>query len=154
MLLDKGAPCGFSSAICNPARGLTNAWREHRTVVLPDYQGLGLGSKLSNTVAQIFKDAGYRYFSKTAHPKLGEHRNNSNLWKPTATNLVNREKHYLQFAQRNIYKSSMTLYTRHATRLCYSHEYIGEDGIINKVNTSSVQYGLFDERNKNDTAQR
>jgi len=125
--------CGFASAISFPSRDLRNAWREHRTVILPDFQGLGLGSRLSNAIAKMYYDKGCRYFSKTAHPKLGEHRNNSNLWKPTSMNQVSRKNSYDGMSEKRAeYKSSNKGaytsfdYKAHAHRLCFSHEYIGD----------------------------
>jgi len=119
--------CGFASAIPSPGRDLKNAWREHRTVILPDYQGIGLGSKLSNTVAQMFIDKGCRYFSKTAHPKFGEYRNKSPLWKPTSMNNVSRKRSYEGMATSTKKKGAYNSfdYMSHAERVCYSHEYIG-----------------------------
>ena len=121
--------CGFGSAIPFPSRDLRNAWREHRTVILPDFQGMGLGSKLSNAVAKMFYDRGCRYFSKTAHPKLGEHRNNSEIWKPTSMNKVSRKNSYQGMGSNNSKKRGAYTsfdYEAHADRLCYSHEYIGD----------------------------
>ena len=131
--------CGFGSAIPFPSRDLRNAWREHRTVILPDFQGMGLGSRLSNIVAKMFYDRGCRYFSKTAHPKLGEHRNNSDLWKPTSMNKVSRRSSYegMSEVRKGYWSNSKTNkysrgaytsfdYEAHAHRLCYSHEYIGD----------------------------
>jgi len=136
MLNDKDNICGFTSSLANPGRDTKNAWRGHRTVILPDYQGLGLGTRLSEAVAQMFIDKGCRYFSKTAHPKLGEHRNNSPLWKPTSTNLVNREKDYTSMAEKitdtGKYKFSARHYLSHSKRLCYSHEYIGDGSSVKK----------------------
>jgi len=148
MVNDKNNICGFASAIANPGQGLGNAWRGHRLVILPDYQGIGLGSKLSDTIGQMFLDKGSRYFSKTAHPKLGEHRNKSPLWKPTSTNLVNREKHYISFAnESDKYKCSAKHYLSHSKRLCYSHEYIGSNPIsrtiAKKESIEDIQGSLF-----------
>jgi len=139
--------CGFSSAIPSPGRDLKNAWREHRTVILPDYQGIGLGAKLSNTIAQMFIDKGCRYFSKTAHPKLGEHRNKSPLWKPTSMNTISRKSSYQGMAlsdkKRGAYNSFD--YNAHADRICYSHEYIGSNPTPKKekIEDKNQQVSLF-----------
>lgn len=141
--------CGFSSAIPLPGRDLRNAWREHRTVILPDYQGIGLGVRLSNYIGQIFVDQGFRYFSKTAHPKLGEHRNKSNIWRPTSTNGIIRKGSYEGMAQRTDKKRGAYTsfdYSAHANRACYSHEYIGTS--ITETNTIKEKknqdtYSLF-----------
>jgi GNAT superfamily N-acetyltransferase len=149
VLNDNNNICGFSSAIPLPGRDVRNAWREHRTVILPDYQGIGLGSKLSNLIAQMFIDRGCRYFSKTAHPKLGEHRNNSCLWKPTSMNAISRKSSYVGLStsqkKRGAYVSFD--YASHANRLCYSHEYIGEQTNqikIVKEDKKNLNYSLFD----------
>ena len=66
-------------------------FRECRTVILPDYQGLGLGTRFSNAVADIHIEQGLRYFSKTSHKMMGEYRqNHPELWRPTSTNLKKR----------------------------------------------------------------
>jgi len=111
---------GFASAIANPSGTLKNAWREHRTVILPDYQGMGIGVKLSDTIAQIFINEGKRYFGRTAHPRMGEHRDQCGLWKKTSK----YKKQRLDILnQTKIYNN----YLADSSRICYSHEYIGND---------------------------
>jgi len=96
-------------------------YRESRTVVFPDFQGLGIGTRFSNCIGEIFLQEGYRYFSKTAHIKMGEYRQKSDLWRKTSTNLKSREKSQKQ--SRKELWHHMVLDTK---RLCYSHEYMGE----------------------------
>ena len=115
-----GIPVGFAASLPFPSGTIKNAWRGHRTVVLPDYQGLGLGVRISDAVATMFVSEGYRYFSKTAHPRMGEYRNNSTLWKPTSKNGINRQDY-----KRRISKIEGSYQMKHADRLCYSHEFIG-----------------------------
>ena len=43
--------------------------REHRTVILPDFQGLGFGSRVSDGMAELLALHNKRYQSKTAHPR-------------------------------------------------------------------------------------
>ena len=45
------------------------AMRESRLVVLPEFQGLGLGPATSDAVAERYVRSGRRYLSKTAHPR-------------------------------------------------------------------------------------
>jgi GNAT superfamily N-acetyltransferase len=154
MLDENNMPCGFSSALPFPGLGRESAWREHRTVLHPDYQGIGIGSKLSEIVGQFFVNNGYRYFSKTAHPKLGFHRNHSKLWRATSSNMRDRQD-YLKahdnvkvgHLKKNSIMSVDSLLI-HANRVCYSHEYIGERSEIiaslNKsIKTESCQLTLF-----------
>jgi len=44
--------------------------REHRTVTLPDFQGVGIGSALSNFCASLWKSLGHRACSTTTHPAI------------------------------------------------------------------------------------
>ena len=55
--------------------------REHRTVVLPDFQGLGIGNALSEFCASRFLAKGGRVFSTTSHPAVIHHRIRSPLWR-------------------------------------------------------------------------
>ena len=55
--------------------------REHRLVVLPDYQGLGIGLRLSEAVGSLTLAKGLRYTSRTAHFVLRNARANSPKWK-------------------------------------------------------------------------
>jgi GNAT superfamily N-acetyltransferase len=111
---------GFASAISFPSGSVKNAWREHRTVVAPDFQGMGLGVRISDAVAEIFHQEGCRFFSKTAHPRMGGYRERSSLWKATSKNMRNRQDYKADRQNKEAkYKD------RHADRLCFSHEYIG-----------------------------
>lgn len=125
----KGQPVVFVSSIAQPGRDVSHAWREHRLVVLPDYQGLGIGNKVSELVAQAYLEKGCQYFGKTSNPRIGEHRDKSPLWKPTTHNHMAR-KDYLRkdgsVKLVNEYQMKEELVKRHAQRICYSHEYIGD----------------------------
>lgn len=113
----EGQLVGFVSAMTYPSGTVQNAWREHRLVIHPDYQGLGLGPRLSEAVAQHYLDNGKRYFSKTSHPRLGEYRDNSPAWKPTSKNHMKRK----DGVRENI------RWTIDPNRWSYSHEYVGRD---------------------------
>ena len=117
---------GFSSALAFPNGNIKNAWREHRTVVLPDFQGLGIGVRLSDFVAKIFTGEGKRYFSKTAHQRMGMYRENSSLWKPTSKNRKARGDY-----NGSVGKKESAYAHLHSSRVCYSHEFVGNPTIIN-----------------------
>ncbi len=66
--------------------------REHRTVTLPDYQGLGIGHALSTHLAAMWKALGHRATSATTHPAFVAARRRSPLWRLTrAPGLANVE---------------------------------------------------------------
>jgi GNAT superfamily N-acetyltransferase len=108
---------GFSASMTMPSGTLKNAWREHRTVILPDYQGLGIGVRFSDAIAQMHIDEGKRYFSRSAHPRMGFYREKSSLWKPTSKN----RKLRTDITHDNIFNNHYA----DNKRVCFSHEYIG-----------------------------
>jgi GNAT superfamily N-acetyltransferase len=56
------------------------ARREHRTVTLPDFQGVGIGNAVSALIASAWKAMGYRALSTTTHPAMIRARCASPLW--------------------------------------------------------------------------
>jgi GNAT superfamily N-acetyltransferase len=59
------------------------ARREHRTVTLPDYQGVGIGNAVSDTIASMWRALGFRATSTTTHPAMIASRKRSPNWKMT-----------------------------------------------------------------------
>ncbi len=122
-------PVAFHAAIHSTNRDIHSYWRGHRTVVLPEFQGLGIGTAFSDAIAQLYVDRGLRYFSKTAHPSFGEHREKSPLWRATSTNRKSRKSSYLlkdgSIRAMPGYGGNAEIARRDADRVCYSHEYIG-----------------------------
>ena len=116
-----GVIVGFVATLAFPSGSVKNAWRGHRTVVLPDFQGLGIGVRISDAVAQILKSCGCRYFSKTSHPRMGMYRENSKLWTATSKNKKSRND-YLSNRKTKEQKHKKL----HSHRVCYSHEYVGD----------------------------
>jgi len=57
------------------------ARREHRTVTLPDYQGVGIGNALSDLIASLWSGLGYRALSTTTHPAMIRARLASANWR-------------------------------------------------------------------------
>lgn len=122
-------PVAFHAAIHSTNRDIHSYWRGHRTVVLPEFQGLGIGTAFSDAIAQMYVDHGLRYFSKTAHPSFGKHREKSPLWRATSTNRKSRKSSYLlkdgSIRAMPGYGGNAEIARRDADRVCYSHEYIG-----------------------------
>jgi GNAT superfamily N-acetyltransferase len=116
----EGRTIGFCAVIAMPSGSLKNAWRGHRTVILPEFQGMGIGPMLSNAVGEIMIASGKRYFSKTAHPRLGQMRDASAFWRATSKNHKARAD-YTKFRVTKESGHKM----KHASRVCYSHEYMG-----------------------------
>jgi ABC-type lipoprotein export system ATPase subunit/GNAT superfamily N-acetyltransferase len=130
VLLLGDKPIGFHAAIHSTNRDIHSYWRGHRTVILPEFQGMGIGTAFSDAVAEIYVSRGLRYFSKTAHPSFGEHREKSPLWRATSTNRKSRKASYLlkdgSIRAMPGYGGNAQIALRDADRVCYSHEYIGK----------------------------
>jgi len=72
------------------------ARRFTRIVVLPEYQGLGFGSKIINSIGKFYKDNNIdKMFLSTFHPRLGEFMGASKYWTPSANNLKEFNKNEL-----------------------------------------------------------
>lgn len=76
-----GRPVAFSSWIARFGRGCENSRREHRTVTLPDFQGVGIGNKVSEFCGALWMGLGIRAFSTTSHPGMIRYRHASPLWR-------------------------------------------------------------------------
>jgi GNAT superfamily N-acetyltransferase len=76
----KDRPVAFSSWLPFVGAG-PPARREHRTVVLPDFQGVGIGMAVSSTIASMWKGLGYVARSTTTHPAFKAARERSKVWR-------------------------------------------------------------------------
>ena len=73
-------PVGFTAVL--PLMGYRGRWREHRTVCLPEYQGVGIGMAQSSVVGSIVTAATEGdYYSTTSHPAFIAARARSPLWR-------------------------------------------------------------------------
>jgi ABC-type lipoprotein export system ATPase subunit/GNAT superfamily N-acetyltransferase len=110
-------PIGIVAIINQPRKGCSNGFALSRTVVLPDFQGMGLGVKLSEFCGGVIKNEGGLCFTKTINPSLGIYRNKSKLWRATSMN--NKVRHKSS-------SSSDTSAKNRLERASYCHEYIGD----------------------------
>jgi len=108
---------GFLASMTMPNGFIKNAWRGHRVVILPDYQGLGIGVRFIDACAQIHLDEGHRFFSRAAHPRMGYYMQYSDLWKPTSKN----KKLRTDVTHENLFNNHYV----DNKRICFSYEYIG-----------------------------
>lgn len=114
-----GVPVGLIAVISQPSGHFTNGVRGSRLVVLPDFQGLGIGYEILRITAGIFQNDGYRFFTKTIHPAIGEKLNGlPNIWKPTAKNGAKESAQSQMGGTKKGWKVLL--------RTSYCHEYIGE----------------------------
>lgn len=95
-----------------------NAWRLARTVVLPDYQGMGIGTRISDAAAEILWREGKRVFTKSMSPAIVRHRNGSPLWHATAKDGKARKDY-----KANRVNMSSGHKMKHVDRVCACKEY-------------------------------
>ena len=75
-------PAAFTAVLPFP-HPTHSGWREHRTVCLPDFQGVGIGNAMSEFVASLYAAFGKPYTSTTSHPAMIRHRARSASWRLT-----------------------------------------------------------------------
>ncbi len=113
-------PVAFCSVIHFPHK-TGGWWKEHRTVVLPDFQGVGIGNRLSEYVGSVFRATGKPYRDVTAHPGHVHHRAKSPLWKVTRPMSRMRP----QSKKTSLNRGVGTAKTVSSSRLTMSFEYVG-----------------------------
>ncbi len=117
---------GFIAVAPLPSGTILRGVREHRLVVIPSCQGTGVGIVMSETIAQLYVDTGYQYYTKSSHPRLGAYRTKSLRWTETSKNRAEKSKH------------ESSKYWTSTDRLCYCHAYNGKisaTNIVPKVTT-------------------
>ena len=60
---------------------IKNAKMGHRLVVLPEFQGLGIGGRLDDIIGQLLYEQGYRYRNCIAHPAMIRYYATSPRWR-------------------------------------------------------------------------
>ncbi len=84
LALFRGVPCAFTAVLHFPHPKIKNVKREHRTVCLPDFQGVGIGNAMSAYIGALCRGNGNRYHSQTSHPAMIRARAKSPLWRMIA----------------------------------------------------------------------
>lgn len=115
----------MGSTLFLPSGTLKGAYRQHRLVVLPDYQGLGIGTKLNQFLAEYYLSQGNKYFIRTSHLRLGEYLRKRTDWVATMQNQKLRSQTDID---NHIASNNSTNRTLHGDRrICYSYEYVGDN---------------------------
>jgi len=110
---ESGMPVAFHAISNFPGKGNGGiTFLESRLVTLPQWQGFAIGPRLSEGMGQILLSAGKRLFSVTHHPRLGQQREKSNLWKATSCNG----------------KAAQSLNGTKTGRKAFRHQFMGSDG--------------------------
>lgn len=105
---------GFIAILTLPNGALKNAYRIHRLVVLPDYQGLGIATKMIEYFANLHVKIDCGLYIRTSHVRLHKYFERNNNWVETCRSGKVSPK------QSNRVKFKVT------TRTPYSYKYIGK----------------------------
>lgn len=111
-------PVSFVGILNTPRKGMPNGCAISRIVIHPDYQGLGLSSRILNFCGGILKSLGddYHLYIKTIHEKMGEALERSTTWNPTSYNGKQRKKVNFEDGK----------YNNRLDRKSYCFKYVGE----------------------------
>lgn len=108
---------GFHAVLPIPSGNLKYAYRGHRTVIFPDYQGLGIGTKFVDFVADYYIEHGLKYNTRCTHTKMRGYLERSPKWNPTSHN--NKK----QDPNTNIKPTNEEFLLK---RVCGAYEYMGQ----------------------------
>jgi GNAT superfamily N-acetyltransferase len=72
-------PVAFCALLA--ALGRRGVWRISRIVVLPDYQGIGIGGRFIETIGELYGDSGLRTTITTSHPAMIGYLRASPAWR-------------------------------------------------------------------------
>ena len=111
-----GTPVYFAATL--PIIARKRHRRFTRVVTLPDFQGIGIGMKATEAIAQLYRDDGYRMSITSSHPALVNHCRRSPRWKARSVKKTGQHRSRLT-AARN-YRDS-------GGRCVVSFEYLGGD---------------------------
>lgn len=106
------APVCFFAVLHFPHAEVKNFKKGHRLVVLPDYQGLGIGHKFSTFIADMYKKRGFRFIITSSTKSLFHQRAKDDRW------IITRKG-------RTGESAGMLKGTTSERKMTYSYEYIG-----------------------------
>lgn len=107
---------GMCAVLPVPSGNLKHGFRPTRTVILPDYQNLGIGSRLSECIGDYYLSKGYKFYYRSSHLRLRTFWENSPYWVATSHN--NKKGDLNQNFSNKNYKNE---------RICGSYEYMGKN---------------------------
>jgi ABC-type lipoprotein export system ATPase subunit len=113
-----GKPICFIAILPSPSGYYKNGFRVSRLVVMPDFQGLGVGCKILNYISSLYLANNKTMYIKTSNPSLTNNLENNTNWKKVKDfkNIDSLKKHNEKFENKHKIKVSISK----------SFKYIGE----------------------------
>lgn len=115
-----GSLAGFTSALHFMHPRKKNTWREHRSVVFPDYQGVGIGIVMTDAIAEMFHKNGKSFITTTSNPAMIKARSKSGKWAMTSHGRNGNGSNAGKIQNKHIKGSTSS------ARITCAFEYIGE----------------------------
>jgi len=125
-------PIAFMAILPFPSGVIQNGYRISRVVVLPDFQGLGIGFKFCNWFAQVYKNDNKTMYIKTSNPALWSVFNNSNDWL-FCGETKGEEKAEMMQSKKQKTQGDFNV----STRISKSYKFIGKQ---NEINTDLITF--------------
>ena len=126
LMLFNDKPVAFMAILPMPSGTIQNAFRVSRLVVLPDFQGLGIGIKILNVFGSMYKKNNKILYIKTSNPSLfkGMIRNDEHWLLTNENNNVNQIKKTNKKLLEEGKDNGLKLRKESITK---SYKYIGEE---------------------------
>ncbi len=86
MIEFNGQYIGFFGILPFPGVGDAKTRRLSRMVILPDFQGLGIGTQVFNYLCALYMKEGHQMYVRTVSPGLGKFLEKNENWKATSSN--------------------------------------------------------------------
>lgn len=122
-------PCAFIAVIHNPNK-IRNLKRIHRLVVLPDFQGVGIGHAVLNYICQKYTDNGFIISITSSNPAIKYMLKSDNKW--ILTGQGKHGRHGKDMANRESVKYLATMTSRNMFSFKYCNKKLADDVFLER----------------------
>lgn len=134
---------GFFAIIALPNGYLKKAYRGHRFVVLPDYQGLGIAAKMIKWIANLNAKQNYNFYVRTSHIKVVNYLKNSGEWVETHRSGETSPRQNKWFMNDNRTPYAFKYIGKYDKSLDKNNVFLYEEKNDNEVKTNVEQISMF-----------
>lgn len=117
-----------------PNGDIKYAYRVSRLVILPDYQGLGFGTKFLSYIAEYYFSKGKKLYIRTTHLRLVNYLRNNFNWKESGTS-----GKVSTGGKGKATKIKQGIKDQQLHRIAYSFQYMGKDYGIKPIKTILIK---------------
>ena len=133
----EGTMVGFCAVLPQPTGTANYCKRISRLVILPDFQGLKIGTRFLDSICEMYVKNGFKVYIRSAHAKLANYWSKTPTWRATARNGKKGA-----FSNGDINGHDQNPYI--VNRECYSYEYVGHDYVEKSEHVDIVVDSLKD----------